>query len=95
MERSPTNSGSSDSLVITGRVGYLLQEFGDVVLLQGGFLALEVGVHQTRIVGQTDVSSENPVRFGFFFTRMSLFSDFQIQTSCVMSTLHCYKLYLT
>ena len=65
MERSPTKSESSDSLVIT--VGYLLQEFVDLFLLQGEFLALEVGLHQTRIVGQTDVSSENPVRFGFFF----------------------------
>ena len=49
MERSPTKSESSDSLVIT--VGYLLQEFVDLFLLQGEFLALEVGLHQTRIVG--------------------------------------------
>ena len=73
MERSPTKSESSDSLVITGRVDYLLQEFGDLFLLQGGFLALEVGVHQTRIVGQTDVSSENPLAS---FSLMSLFFRF-------------------
>ena len=79
--------------MITGRVCYLLQEFGDLFLLQGEFLALEVGVHQTRIVGQTDVSSENPVLLYAVasFLLMSLFSDFQVQTSCVISTLHCYK----
>ena len=92
MERSPTKSESSDSLVITGRVCYLLQEFVDLVLLQGEFLALEVGLHQTRIVGLTDVSSENPVRFGFFFTHVTFFqvSKYRLPVLCLRYTVISY-----
>ena len=56
VERCLTKSDSSDSLVITGRLGFflsqLLHEFVDLFLLQGEFFGLELGLHQIRIVGR-------------------------------------------